>query len=55
MSNLVNTSGWVGTGVVSMARSEAFPTVMARPRPEQQLAVFGVGIATQRYGARHLA
>ncbi len=54
MSNLVNTSGWVGTGVASMARFEAFPTVMARPRAGQ-LAVFGVGIADQRYGVRHLA
>ncbi len=54
MSNLVNTSGWLGAGVVSPMRFEAFPTVMARPR-QGHIFVLGDAVATLRYGVRHLA
>jgi len=51
MSNLVNTSGWLGAVVPSLTRFEAFPTVMARPRPGH-ISAFGDGKATQRYGVQ---
>ena len=54
MSNLVNTSGWLGAAAAAQPRSVAFPTVMARPR-QGQISVFGVGMVTQRYGVQHLA
>ena len=54
MSNLVNTSGWLGAGSAAQSRSFAFPTVMVRPR-QGYTAVFGDGMATQRYGVQLLA